>query len=406
MSPVVTPSPARTSFCQSGDGDRVVASVTADSVDDALACLERLGRNDWRLALVFSPGRRELASIGPGLAQRWPTMAVAGCTSAGLLGRHGDVGARLQITVFGGDGFDARVVAAGLDGSSSREAGWVAAQSMAQLGHFAHPDGGDGQHHVLIVLADGLVGDANDVVRGAYDAVGAIVPIVGGCAGDDLAMEATHQLAGSAVLTRSVVGVALRSTAPLGIGVSHGWTPVGQPMTVTAVDGTSLLGLDDRPALDVYLEALGRSDDLTSQGLAVASQTRPLGLESRGGHHVRFVKGADVERRSVEFLVGLPEGELVTLMEGNTSSVLDAAGNAVEQAVAELGGDPLGIVAFDCVACRGVIGDDGLDAELDRVTRHLPPDAVVAGLYTYGEIARRGGALGFHNQTMVALAVR
>lgn len=407
-SPATNPAgiPAPMAHQVSDDGERAMASVTAATVADAVEALVGLGRDDWKVALVFTPGDDELAASGHLLQEAWPAVVIAGCTSAGLIDRHGNVGGRVQITLLGGPGFEARAVAAGLDGSTSREAGWVAAQAFNQLGHFSGPPG-ESQHQVLLLLVDGLTGDTNDIVRGAYDAVGASTPIVGGCAGDDLAMESTYQLTGSTVMTRSVVGVALRSTAPIGLGVRHGWTPAGQPMTVTSVEGTALLGLDDRPALDVYLEALGLSDeDITSRDLAVASQTRPLGLESRGGHHVRFVRGGDLERRSVEFLVALPEGELVTLMEGDTDSVIGAAGDAVEQAVAEIGGDPLGVIAFDCVACRGVIGDDQLDAEIDQVTQHLAPDAVVSGLYTYGEIARRGGALGFHNQTMVVLAVR
>jgi hypothetical protein len=53
-----------------------------------------------------------------------------------------------------------------------------------------------------------------------------------------------------------------------------------------------------------------------------------------------------------------------------------------------------------------VLGDERLTTEVDRVASQLPADAIVSGLYTYGEIARRGGALGFHNQTMVVLAIQ
>jgi hypothetical protein len=176
---------------------------------------------------------------------------------------------------------------------------------------------------------------------------------------------------------------------------------------VTAAEGTSVLGLDDRPALDVYLEAIGVGEEgLTSAGLAVACQTRPFGLESRAGYHVRFVRGGDLDRRAVEFLVAVPEGELVTLMSGDTESVIGAAGEAARQALGELSEPALGVIGFDCVACRGVIGDERLADEVDGVTRLLAADAVVSGFYTYGEIARRGGALGFHNQTTVVLAIQ
>jgi hypothetical protein len=62
------------------------------------------------------------------------------------------------------------------------------------------------------------------------------------------------------------------------------------------------------------------------------------------------------------------------------------------------------VLAFDCIARRGVLGDDGIVQEIDRV-RQMTGGAPVAGFYTYGEIARTRGMSGFHNQTLVVLAV-
>ena len=45
-------------------------------------------------------------------------------------------------------------------------------------------------HSVILLLTDGLGGDQMEVVRGAYAVVGAEIPLVGGCAGDDLQDEA------------------------------------------------------------------------------------------------------------------------------------------------------------------------------------------------------------------------
>jgi hypothetical protein len=388
-------------YAASADGQRAMATVTADSVAQAVAAAVALDRSPWALGLIFASSPETLAEAGVQLRAQLPSLKVAGCTAAGIVNRQTRVGAAVQITLLGGPGIVASVAVASLDSLGSREAGQRAGHAVSQLPAMHHAQ------TALILLADGLAGDTNHIVRGAYEVAGATVPIVGGCAGDDLAMAATYQLAGDQLVTRSVVGVALSSSGPLGMGVRHGWNPVGSPMTVTAADGTSILSLDDRPALDAYLEALGSPETgQTRAELAQFCQTRPLGLESRGGHHVRFVRGADVERRSVEFLVAIGEGELVTLMQGGSDTVVAAAGSAVEDAVAQLDGPPLGIVAFDCVACRGVIGDDQLNREIDAVSRHLPDGAALAGLYTYGEIARRGGGLGFHNQTMVVLAIQ
>ncbi len=74
-------------------------------------------------------------------------------------------------------------------------------------------------------------------------------------------------------------------------------------------------------------------------------------------------------------------------------------------ALASLNGlPPMGLIAFDCVARRGVLGNQGIRSEIQRVARQAG-GAPVAGFYTYGEIARTRGTGGFHNQTLVVLAV-
>ena len=50
----------------------------------------------------------------------------------------------------------------------------------------------DRPHRILLLLTDGLAGDQQEIVRGAYSVVGAGVPLVGGCAGDDQHMK-IHQ---------------------------------------------------------------------------------------------------------------------------------------------------------------------------------------------------------------------
>jgi len=61
------------------------------------------------------------------------------------------------------------------------------------------------------------------------------------------------------------------------------------------------------------------------------------------------------------------------------------------------------VMAFD-VGAAPPAGEDGAAAEVERIVEHAG-GAPVAGFYTYGEIARVRGGNGFHNQTLVALAL-
>jgi hypothetical protein len=119
---------------------------------------------------------------------------------------------------------------------------------------------------------------------------------------------------------------------------------------------------------------------------------------------VRFVAGADFDERSLLCVAHVPQGAMAWSMTGDLDSVMDATDEACRQAVAGLGGAPVGLLAFDCIARRGVLGEQGLPVEVERIGAHAG-GAPVAGFYTYGEIARTSGTGGFHNQTLVVLAV-
>jgi FIST N domain len=105
-----------------------------------------------------------------------------------------------------------------------------------------------------------------------------------------LKMTRTFQFHGDRVLTDSVVAADIASTGPLGIGAQHGWRAVGEPTLVTGSSPNRVDSLDDRPALDVFLEPLGtepgqlRPEDLPSFALM-----HPLGLgRHRGEEQIRF----------------------------------------------------------------------------------------------------------------------
>jgi hypothetical protein len=178
-------------------------------------------------------------------------------------------------------------------------------------------------------------------------------------------------------------------------------------MLVTGSEGSRVLTLDDHPALDVYLDRLdapaaARTDPAAFTRFAM---THPLGLSRRSGEEVRFVADADFANRSIGCIAEVPQGGLAWMMEGDSASVLSATDEACQDALAALDGNaPIGMMAFDCIARRGVLGDVGIEAEISRIATRAG-GAPIAGFYTYGEIARTRGISGFHNQTLVVLAL-
>ncbi len=165
--------------------------------------------DDPRLLVVFASDDLDLEGIFGGIRDVAPGVPLVGCTTAGEIGPDGPGGGGLVVSALGGEGF--RVTTAVATGASHRlrEAGAEAAGCIREVP--------DGEHTVLMLLSDGLSGDQQEVVRGAYSVAGVSVPLVGGCAGDDLRMR----------------------------------------RLVTSSRDNRVHTLDDRPAFDVYLERVG-----------------------------------------------------------------------------------------------------------------------------------------------------
>jgi hypothetical protein len=352
-----------------------------------------------KLLIAFCSDRYDIETLTAGINQRSGGVPLIGCSTAGEIATAGPGDASVVVVALGGDGFS---VATGFAADASRDlraAGERAAACMADLER--------GEHRALILLTDGLAGDQQEIVRGAHSMLGAGVPLVGGCAGDDLKMSRTFQFVGGRVLTDSVVAAALGSDAPIGIGVRHGWRRVGDPVLVTRSAGNQVYELDDQPALDVYLERLAVPEAARQDPAAFTrfALTHPLGVGRRSGEdQVRFVGGANFEERSLSCIAEIPPAAMAWFMEGDAASVMTATDSACRDALEPLGGGPpLGMIAFDCIARRGVLGEEGIREEICRLGT-VSGGAQVAGFYTYGEIARTRGAGGFHNQTLVVLA--
>ena len=379
-----------------------VGKADGETVDAATRALDAaMAGEDAKLLVVFCSQSHDLQALVDAIDERSGGVPLIGCSTAGEYAASGPGENGVVITALGGPGFS--VATTVVRGVSERlhESGADAAACMAEVD-------GDLPHRVLMLLTDGLAGDQQEIVRGAYGVLGASVPLVGGCAGDDLAMKQTQQFHGRDVLTDAVVSAAIASDSPFGIGVRHGWRRVGEPMLVTESANNRVYKLDDRPALDVYLERLDAPEEARTDAEAFTrfALTHPLGMSRRSGEEqVRFIGGADFGDGSLSAIAEVPPGALVWSMEGDSESVLAATYAACDDAIAGLDGSkPIGMLAFDCIARRGVLGDNGIKTEVDRVAERAG-GAPVAGFYTYGEIARTTGVSGFHNQTLVVLSV-
>ncbi|MEV7621902.1 FIST N-terminal domain-containing protein [Actinoplanes sp. NPDC089786] len=373
-------------------------SIAADSAKaGAEAAASAVGGRTPAVVFVFASHQHDLPALLMAVRdEAGPNALVVGASTLGELAYDGASAGGVSVAALGGEGFTVRAKVAHIGDAGHRRAGAEAAEAMA---------GVTSPHSVLILLADGLSGDPHEVVRGAYSVLGAAVPLVGGFAGGGSDKSRTFQFIGDTVYTDAVVGVALGSDAPIGIGVAHGWHRVEPPMIITSSRGGRIFELDDEPALDVLL----RRNDLAGQRAADlfhgVDALQALGLSRRNGEDIRVIHDGDDADRSILGMSDVPQGALCWLMEADHDALIRGATDSCREALDGLGGKvPLGVLAFDCGARRGRLGPDGMQEEMAAMRSALG-STPYAGFYTAGEIARVRGALGTHHLTLVTLAL-
>ena len=364
------------------------------------AAAEALAGRAAALLIVFSSDSYDPEPLLAGVISQAPEdTPLIGCSTAGEITAEGSGDGTVVVVALGGSGISAHT-AAGADASSGlRCAGANAAACVNALD--------ERPNRVLILLSDGRAGDQAEVIRGVHQVVGSGVPLAGGCAGDEMRGEGTFQFRDGQVLRDSVVGAAISSDGPIGLGWSHGWEPVGEPVLITRSVGNRVCEIDDRPALDSYLEHLDAPAEARSDPAAFTdwARLRPLGLGRRrtGQQPARCVIDADFEERSLICTAEVPQGGLAWFMRGDAVSVLESTRNACGQAVEATGADgPVGLLAFNCIGRRGILRADGIREEAALLAECS--GAPFAGLFTLGEFARTTGVNAIHSQTLVALA--
>ncbi|MEA1981240.1 MAG: FIST C-terminal domain-containing protein [candidate division Zixibacteria bacterium] len=193
------------------------------------------------------------------------------------------------------------------------------------------------------------------------------------------------------------------TTIKSGIGVKHGWETIAGPYKVTSADKTIINELDNKPAFEVYKEAV---DKYTGQSIGQdnffdIAKGCPFGIEKIDAEKVVRDPLFLGENSSLICVGEVETGSFVNILSGNKESLIQAAGQAVTMAMQSMEGDPEHFIFFiDCIS-RVLFLENDFEQEIATVyskSKNLP----VFGALTIGEIANNGkDYLEFYNKTSV-----
>jgi hypothetical protein len=347
--------------------------------------------------LIFSSSRYDYQQLLKSFAQNCKSEIIVGCSSAGEFTSETQTeGAVCAIALRS----EKLKFSAGLGTSISKDKSSAAATLVS--GFRGLKKGSENVlYHTAIVMADALAGYTDDFIQELTIKTDGKYQIVGGGAGDDAKFSQTHVFFGTEVFKDAAVALEILSNEPIGIGVKHGWETAGPAMRATETNGSQLISINARPAIEVIEEfAIETKQKLDRNNPIPFFLHNVIGIKTTFGYKLRVPLAINTDG-SVSCASDIPTGSTIHIMRTTNQSAADAAAAAAEVAISQLGGNaPKVAIFFDCVATRLRLGVD-FGLELKALSEKLDGASYV-GCNTYGQIARVNGQFsGFHNCTAV-----
>lgn len=380
-------------------------SLKADSKLAGIEACENAmsGVSSPNLVIVFSSVKKNQEEVISGVREVSKDAPLIGCSSAGEITNEGVYDGSVAVMAIKSDGMKVILGSGGELKNGARRSGSKLAESIKSQYFF------DSKY--VLFFTDVLNGNGSDVVRGIKDVLGGDFLIVGGASGDDFQFKETFQYLYDKVLRSSVVGAGISGSVVLGVGVRHGWSPIGIPMKVTKSNGAVLEELDGKPALSIYEDYFGKkAEELKKEPLAKMAITYPLGMGIEGNSELLIRDPITVDDKgAITCAAEIPMGSEIRLMIGSKEDAIEAARDAAKQAKDQLNGkEAKAVIIFNCIARKKLLGKDAFE-EIQAIKSVLGEDVPILGFYTYGEIAPLGGNVSkcnsnFHNETTVILA--
>jgi hypothetical protein len=274
-----------------------------------------------------------------------------------------------------------------------------------ESGHIAAKELSGHERHLALVFSDGLVENGSELLHGLKEALGTSFPIFGASCADNFRFIKTFQFANNSILSDSVVTTVFSGAITFGMGLRHGWKPLGRPHAITRVKGNVIQSIEGKPAVAIYEEYFSKTRADVVKNLVRMSAFYPLGLYAPGEteYILRNAIRAD-EEGGLVCQGDAAEGDEVRLMMGTKDWALDAAVQAAQEAKNTLSSPELkGVLIFESLSRSKLLGRL-TDNELVRI-KNVLGDVPMLGLCTFGEQAplksiERTGESYFHNEAI------
>lgn len=375
---------------------RSIKGGTADEIDLALE-LSIAGGYSPTLAFVFISVKQDRKAVTQVLADR--NIDIFGVTSCGEFTDSHQSEGEIAILLLDLNRDAYSILFEDIGNRNIQDAVETIARESLQT--FSNPS--------LIICSTGVNDngeffDGMTLVHSLEQSLGPDRIFFGGMAGDDMALSGTRVFTHSKESDFGIVALILdESKVSLNGMAITGWQPMGISRKVTKCDGKLLYSIDDKPAVEMYLKYLGKSDMAKNRDFDLINElafSYPFitQRDESGETLVKSPMRIDYTENALVMDLDMQEGEVFWFSMPPDLDISEEIINEAKQVKNKIGdGDDNAdaLLIFSCAGRPPVLGplvtmeNEGL-AEVWK--------SPMAGFFTYGEYGRtKNGRQHFHS---------
>ena len=251
------------------------------------------------------------------------------------------------------------------------------------------------------------------VIKELKRAFGRKIPIFGGSCGTE-APNPRYAVANGGAYSKGLSLCLVYATKRIGYCYQMGYRREKVSGTATDVDGRWVKTIDGRPALDVYNEWTdGFFSDVLKNNKPIRGEGQmyhPLAVVKQAGKGRELVislsaKGHDPETGAIEFFACVDKGDTLTVLKGDTESLIARNYLGVAKAKRMAGGRIAGGLVFYCSGARMLLERQARTGEMAAPLKRAFGEKPFILMFHNGEHGQVAGSESFHGNLMLGAVV-
>ncbi len=261
------------------------------------------------------------------------------------------------------------------------------------------------RRNLSLIFCDGLMNNSSEFIFGLQEKLGRSFPVIGALASDNLSFERTYVYFNDAVYSDAACGVLFGGKFNFGLGIHHGWKPLGKPRRITKSQANIAYEIDGLPASEVYESYFAKDNAELKKDLKRITMFYPVGLRLPQEKEYLLRNVARIKDGALIFRGDVPQGSTIRLMIGTKESCLEATQRAIDDVKKNTAGRRIKFALVFEGASRYALLGRQIAKEREIIKNGFGKDVPVLGIFTYGEHAPLGainylGKTYLHSQTI------